>query len=624
MASGVINGSTSNSLIKAKIEWESTHLPGLNQSAVTASLYLRRTNTGYTTQGTGQFAITIEGETLYGTNKHWTIQNEWVKVVENATAIISHDADGSKSITISASGSIPDTSLKSVSCSQTVSLDPIAPSVPTEPEITELYSENNLIENPITIKYFVPSDEYYSRLSLNASYYSGTYDIRTVDLGRVKGNGEYEAVLDDSEREKCYLSNIDDRGTYVEVTITCYSDSTYTTSIESDYMSKWMDFDEEKIKPIVTASYSPVNDSLPSDFSNLFIRGKSKVKATFSAEAKYGAYLNVSYGYLDVDGAQTTMYPGSTEIKSYGVVKGAGSVPVSVTVMDSRNITATTKDTINVLDYAPPKPTAAEGESSIICERRFYESGEPYLYVKARKNYSYLEGKNRCKLSLFYTVGDNAVENTTEYLLSDFGGIGTYDGEVSGVVPNAQYSYKIRLVATDLVGNEGETVIIIPKDTPCFVRGAGGNKASFGGYPEEENMLDVHWNQRVRGTLYLGANKQPVADYVVEQGASGIWIYRKWASGIAELWGTYTQTAKANTSWGDLYMTPYADKQTYPFAFMSRPYEIVTLHPGVSGNLMTRLANTTTQTGNYACTKTGSNSSNSNFIYDYYVVGKYK
>ncbi len=624
MASGVINGSTSNSLIKAKIEWESAHLPGQNQSAVTASLYLRRTNTGYTTQGTGQFAITIEEETLYGTNKHWTIQNEWVKVVENATAIISHDADGSKSITISASGSIPDTSLKSVSCSQTVSLDPIAPSVPTEPEITELYSDNNFIENPITIKYFVPSDEYYSRLSLNASYYSGTYDIRTVDLGRVKGNGEYEAILTETEIENCYLTSTYDRFTYVTATVVCYSDSAYSSEVNRHYQQIPMYFNEDKVKPLVTATYAPVNDSIPSDFSDLFIKGMSKVKATFFAEARYGAYLYVGYGYLDVDGAQTTEYPGSSEIESSGVVKSAGSVPVSVTVMDSRSITATTKDTINVLDYAPPKPTAADGESSIICERRFYENGDPYLYVKARKNYSYLEGKNRCKLSLFYTVGDNAVENTTEYLLSDFGGVGTYDGEVSGVVPNAQYSYKIRLVTTDLIGKSGETVIIVPKDTPCFVRGAGGNKASFGGYPEEENMLDVYWNQRVRGMLYLGANNQPVVDYVVEQGTSGIWIYRKWASGIAELWGSVTQTAKANTAWGDEYITPYADKQTYPFAFLSRPYELVTLHPGVSGNMMMRSQNTTTQTGNYACSKTGANNADQTFIYDFYVIGKYK
>ena len=34
-----------------------------------------------------------------------------------------------------------------------------------------------------------------------------------------------------------------------------------------------------------------------------------------------------------------------------------------------------------------------------------------------------------------------------------------------------------------------------------------------------------------------GAGTAPVADYVVAQGTSGNWRYRKWNSGIAECWG---------------------------------------------------------------------------------------
>lgn len=37
-------------------------------------------------------------------------------------------------------------------------------------------------------------------------------------------------------------------------------------------------------------------------------------------------------------------------------------------------------------------------------------------------------------------------------------------------------------------------------------------------------------------TLTLGGNL--VADYIIAQGTSGIWIYRKWASGVVECWGT--------------------------------------------------------------------------------------
>ncbi len=32
------------------------------------------------------------------------------------------------------------------------------------------------------------------------------------------------------------------------------------------------------------------------------------------------------------------------------------------------------------------------------------------------------------------------------------------------------------------------------------------------------------------------------ADYVVEEGTSGIWTYRKWNSGVAECWGLKTES----------------------------------------------------------------------------------
>ena len=35
-------------------------------------------------------------------------------------------------------------------------------------------------------------------------------------------------------------------------------------------------------------------------------------------------------------------------------------------------------------------------------------------------------------------------------------------------------------------------------------------------------------------------------DYIVEQGTSGIWTYRKWNSGIAECWGTTSTSSSGN------------------------------------------------------------------------------
>ena len=48
-----------------------------------------------------------------------------------------------------------------------------------------------------------------------------------------------------------------------------------------------------------------------------------------------------------------------------------------------------------------------------------------------------------------------------------------------------------------------------------------------------------------------GAGTVPVADYVVAQGTSGIWTYRKWNSGIAECWTT-SSVNTTGTFWANV------------------------------------------------------------------------
>lgn len=56
----------------------------------------------------------------------------------------------------------------------------------------------------------------------------------------------------------------------------------------------------------------------------------------------------------------------------------------------------------------------------------------------------------------------------------------------------------------------------------------------------------------------------PAVDYVTEQGESGIWLYRKWKSGMRECWGHVSTTGKLSTSKAGLYMTPAFAGGNYP------------------------------------------------------------
>lgn len=81
------------------------------------------------------------------------------------------------------------------------------------------------------------------------------------------------------------------------------------------------------------------------------------------------------------------------------------------------------------------------------------------------------------------------------------------------------------------------------------------------------NAFAVDWT----GDIYPQNVK--MTDFVVEQGTSGIWTYRKWHSGIAECWGIYTASMAINTasaSYGG-YRSAEITATAYPFAFTAQP-----------------------------------------------------
>ena len=125
-------------------------------------------------------------------------------------------------------------------------------------------------------------------------------------------------------------------------------------------------------------------------------------------------------------------------------------------------------------------------------------------------------------------------------------------------------------------------------------------------------------------------------DYVTEQGLTGKWMWRKWASGIAEMWATFDTDKLEMTSqtWGALYTASWmglaANKEAreYPFAFVENP--VVSATPTVwSGNIWLA-TNTENDTGTrlthapaYQCVRASDATVNNPKI-SYYVVGRYK
>ena len=84
-----------------------------------------------------------------------------------------------------------------------------------------------------------------------------------------------------------------------------------------------------------------------------------------------------------------------------------------------------------------------------------------------------------------------------------------------------------------------------------------------------------------------------IDDYVVEQGTSGIWTYRKRNSGVAECWGTTTRSNVTMSAWGSLYYGTIA-ADSYPSdLFTDPPTAVMTARVNGGNGWLTQTNNMT-------------------------------
>lgn len=102
------------------------------------------------------------------------------------------------------------------------------------------------------------------------------------------------------------------------------------------------------------------------------------------------------------------------------------------------------------------------------------------------------------------------------------------------------------------------TITTHPNEIPYFGSYAliVGNGTSNS---DRHNAFTVSWDgsafcykelnaQTVRARTAFKIGNTEITDFVVEQGTSGIWTYRKWSSGIAECWGRYSGSIAVNVA----------------------------------------------------------------------------
>ena len=306
-----------------------------------------------------------------------------------------------------------------------------------------------------------------------------------------------------------------------------------------------------------------------------YVQLRSKLKVDLTASGAHGSTIK-SYSIKLGDIYAVSAASGTTDY-----LPTSGALTLTCTVTDSRGRTATKTQTITVIAYR--KPTISD-----IAAARCNQDGTAnrmgdYGKVTFSGSITALSNKNTAAYAVQYReVGTENWSNAGSAAAGNYAPAGAY------VLFAADKSkrYEVRVVATDAFEAIGSAVRDLPAAYALLHHAKHLLSMGIGRLCDKANALQVgikaYFDEDVEvsgeltsntlnATSILQISGSSVMDFVVEQGTSGSWTYRKWNSGIAECWCAVddTVTYEGAVFGGYLYYT--TKSYSYPLNFISAP-----------------------------------------------------
>ena len=418
-------------------------------------------------------AVSIGGVTVYAGGTYSNITDYKEHTFASGTLEVSHNADGSKTLTVSAfSGQVWKDSgyLTATAAAQSFQLAAI-------PRATEPVMGAATMGEAVRISLPRASSAFTHTLSYVFGAASGTIVENAGTEVQWTVPESLAAQIPDSSVGTGTLTC----RTYNGGTLVGTKTVTFTATVP------------QSMKPALTNGWAAVSyDNSGTKASGIaaWVQGYSKAKAVFDSSkiaCKQGASIAkyaVTYLSKTVDES-----PYRTETIS------TTSATVRCTVTDSRGLTAWEDVTVELESYAPPMLVGAalyraDGEGAAA------DSGA-HIAGLATAKFSSIGGRNTATIKGYWkSVGGSYGEGVT----LPFGAVGlvTGDVEIAG-----DRSYTAKIVVTDSLGNSTEFEENIPTEQVAFHLKEGGQGAAFGKAAEQDELLDVAWDARFREDMQV-------------------------------------------------------------------------------------------------------------------------
>ena len=418
-------------------------------------------------------AVSIGGVTVYAGGTYSNITDYKEHTFASGTLEVSHNADGSKTLTVSAfSGQVWKDSgyLTATAAAQSFQLAAI-------PRATEPVMGAATMGEAVRISLPRASSAFTHTLSYVFGAASGTIVENAGTEVQWTVPESLAAQIPDSSVGTGTLTC----RTYNGGTLVGTKTATFTATVP------------QSMKPALTNGWAAVSyDNSGTKASGIaaWVQGYSKAKAVFNGSkvtCKQGAGIaKYAVTYL---GKTVEESPYRTETIS------TTSATVRCTVTDSRGLMAWEDVTVELESYAPPMLVGAalyraDGEGAAA------DSGA-HIAGLATAKFSSIGGRNTATIKGYWkSVGGSYGEGVT----LPFGAVGlvTGDVEIAG-----DRSYTAKIVVTDSLGNSTEFEENIPTEQVAFHLKEGGQGAAFGKAAEQDELLDVAWDARFREDMQV-------------------------------------------------------------------------------------------------------------------------
>lgn len=448
-----LSGSVTTSSYEGRsmtLNWSASQSVANNTSTISWSLVGSGSYTGGQVK-CGGFYVNIDGNVVCDWSTDNRVQVYSGTVVASGTVTLAHNADGSKSFSISVQAGIYQYE-RNCSGSGSFTLNTIA----RASKLT-LSKSTAAMGDTITINTNRASSSFTHKITYNFGNASGT--IAT----NVGASTTWTIPLTLANQIPNATSG------YGSVTCETYNGS---TKIGSNYVR----FDTTvpaSVVPTVSTASVAVDNSASSVISGwgLWVAGYSKARITAAASGAYGSTIS---GFTVSGGASASVTGSSLDYKT-GTINSTGSVSFSVTATDSRGRTSAAKSTSTVTVYAYSAPKITE----FTTQRN--SSTPTKVIVKGNWDFASVNSKNAATGTLYYKKA-SATTWTTYGTISKNASVtltGTFDEESS---------YDFRIKVTDTVGNSAQMDSHISTGAALMDFRTGGKGVAIGKMSESDTF----------------------------------------------------------------------------------------------------------------------------------------